>query len=218
MTPSHRIQEETAEEEYIRAVRSVQRISGAHRWAIEEAAGSAMTQSTRQCCGNPQLQRSSRSSSLHRHALTRVSLAFVEGRINVYLRFGRPALVQRRDSCRNTAFFRAEEVFCRIHWTGNDYGTARWQLMVLQAGEPQNVVQRIAGIDPGARVLLHVEGHAKVQSALDKIDSIEALQVHPAEVSPDYWSALGNRLNGRGLGPEYSMQRHGAWLSRRGLR
>ena len=39
----------------------------------------------------------------------------------------------------------------------------------------------------------------EVWSALDKIDTIEALQLHPADASPDYWSALGNRLNGRGL-------------------
>jgi hypothetical protein len=89
--------------------------------------------------------------------------------------------------------------------------------MVLQAGEPQNVVQRIAGIHPGARILMHVEGHAKVRGALDKIDAIEALHVHPADVSPDYWSALGNRLNGRGLVAQYSMQRHAGWLSRRSL-
>lgn len=177
-----------------------------------------MNHSLRLCHEDPNLPWRSHSSSLHRYALTRVSLAFVEGRINVYLRFGRPARVQRMDSRRSAALFRAGEVFCRVHWIANDYGTARWQLMVLQSEEPQTIVQRIGGIHPGARILLHVEGHANVRSALEKIDSIEALQVHPADVSPDYWSALGNRLNVRGMVPEYSMQRHGGWLSRGSLK
>jgi hypothetical protein len=167
---------------------------------------------------DPDPRGGSHSSSLHHHALTRVSLAFVAGRINVYLRFGRPARVRRTDSRRSAALFRAGEVFCRVHWTGNDYGTGRWQLMVLEAGEPRNIVQRIGGIHPGARILLHVEGHANVRSALEKIDAIEALQVDPADVSPDYWSALGNRINGHGLVPEYSMQRHAAWLLKRSVK
>jgi Protein of unknown function (DUF2840) len=186
--------------------------------AVETAPGEDMENTVSQCYGDADFHPKLRSWNSCHHALTRVSLAFIEGRINVYLRFGRPVRVRRTNDCRSAALFRAKQVFCRVHWTGNEYGTARWQLMVLQAGKPQNVVQRIGGIHPGARILLHVEGHAKVRSALDKIDSIEGLQVHPADVSPDYWSALGNRLNGRGLAPEYSMQRHGAWLSRRSLR
>lgn len=185
---------------------------------IEEVPGAAMNPSPRQGCDDPERHSGSRSSRSNRCAETRVSLAFVEGRINIYLRFGRPARVRRLGDRRSGAVFRVGDVFCRVHCSGNEYGTARWQLMVLQAVEPQNVVQRIAGIHPGARILMHVEGQAKVRSALDKIDAIEALHVHPADVSPDYWSALANRLNGRGLVPQYSVQRHAGWLLRRSVR
>ena len=48
-------------------------------------------------------------------------------------------------------------LFCRIRWESNDYGTTRWQLMVMQACTPLDAVQRIPGVRPGARLLLHAE-------------------------------------------------------------
>ena len=50
-------------------------------------------------------------------------LEFVRGRVNVYLRSGRPARVRRMDDRRSATRFRAGDAFCRVHWTGNDYGT-----------------------------------------------------------------------------------------------
>jgi hypothetical protein len=90
--------------------------------------------------------------------LTRVSLAFVEHRINLYLRFGHPVRELRLDRWRRSAIFTPAAVFCRVRWESNDYGTTRWQLMVLQACSPLDAVQRIAGIRPGARLLLCAEG------------------------------------------------------------
>src|SRR3569623_595388 len=89
---------------------------------------------------------------------TRVALAFVERRINLYLRFGHPARELRLDHWRRSALFLPAALFCRVRWESNDYGTTRWQLMVLQACMPHATVQRIAGIQPGARLLLCAEG------------------------------------------------------------
>jgi hypothetical protein len=64
--------------------------------------------------------------------LTRVSLAFVERRINLYLRFGHPVRELRLDRWRRCAVFLPAALFCRVRWESNVYGTTRWQLTVLQ--------------------------------------------------------------------------------------
>ena len=150
--------------------------------------------------------------------LTRVSLAFVERRINLYLRFGHPVRELRLDRWRRCAVFLPAALFGRVRWESNDYGTTRWQLMVLQAGTPLDAVQRISGIQPGARLLLYAEGERQVQSVLPQIDAIEALGIDPAAVSPAYWRTLGNRLSARLPLPAYTVERHAAYLAGEVLR
>lgn len=150
--------------------------------------------------------------------LTRVSLAFVEQRINLYLRFGHPVRELRLDRWRRCATFLPAEMFCRVRWESNDYGTTRWQLMVLQACTPLDAVQRIAGIQPGARLLLCAEGERQVQLVLPQIDAIEALGVDPAATSPAYWRTLGNRLSAHLPLPAYTTERHAVYLAGEVLR
>lgn len=144
--------------------------------------------------------------------LTRVSLAYVEHRINLYLRFGRPLRELRLDRWRRCASFAPGAVFCRVRWESNDYGTTRWQLMVLQACTPGERMQRIPGVRPGARLLLCAEGEAQVQAVLQRIDAIEALAIDPTQAAPAYWCTLGNRLAARQPLPAYGTERHAAWL------
>lgn len=150
--------------------------------------------------------------------LTRVSLAYVERRINLYLRFGQLLRELRLDRWRRCASFAPGSVFCRVRWESNDYGTTRWQLMVLQAGTPGERMQRIAGIRPGARLLLCVEGEARTQAVLQRIDAIEALCIDPAQAAPSYWRTLGNRLAAHQPLPAYDAERHAAWLRGKELR
>lgn len=150
--------------------------------------------------------------------LTRVSLAYVEHRINLYLRFGRPLRELRLDRWRRCASFAPGAVFSRVRWHSNDYGTTRWQLMVLQACTPGERMQRIAGIRPGAQVLLCAEGEAAVQAVLQRIDAIEALAIDPADAAPAYWHTLGNRLAAHQPLPAYGAERHAAWLRGEALR
>ncbi|KGB98956.1 DUF2840 domain-containing protein [Burkholderia cepacia] len=149
--------------------------------------------------------------------LTRVSLAYVEQRIDVYLRFGEPTRVIRLDRWRRVAVFWPGAVFCRIRWHANDYGTIRWQIMVMQACTPLDVVQRIPGVLPGARLLLHAEGERTVRAVLAQLDAIEAQGIAPVDVSPAYWRTLGNRLVARLPLPAYTAERHAAWLAGRSL-
>ena len=148
---------------------------------------------------------------------TRVSLAHVEQRIDLYLRFGEPMRTIRLDRWRRVAIFPPGALFCRIRWHANDYGTIRWQLMVMQACTPLDAAQRIPGVLPGARLLLHAEGEPAVRAVLAQIDAIEALGIATIDVSPAYWRTLGNRLAARLPLPEYTAERHAAWLAGRTL-
>ena len=149
--------------------------------------------------------------------LTRVSLAHLEARIDIYLRFGEPARTIRLDRWRRVAVFLPGAMFCRIRWQANDYGTVRWQLVVMQACTPLDAAQRIPGVQPGARLLLHTEGDGQVRAVLERIDAIEALGIAPVATSPAYWRTLANRLAARLPLPEYTAERHAAWLTGRAL-
>ena len=148
----------------------------------------------------------------------RVSLAFVEHRVNVWLRFGEPVRELVVDRWRRVATFEPSAVCCRVKWIGNDYGTALWQLMVLQAPMPFDGAQRIAGVAPGARILLRADGESQVKAVLAVIDAIEALRIEPATVAAIYWYTVGNRLTARQPLPDYSTERHEAHLARGSLR
>ncbi|MDB6430138.1 DUF2840 domain-containing protein [Pseudomonas aeruginosa] len=145
--------------------------------------------------------------------LTCVSLAYIEPRFKLYLRFGEPVRTLRLDRWRRCAVFLPNAVLCRIRWQANDYGTIRWQLMVMQACTPLDAAQRIPGVQPGARLLLHAEGDANVRAVLERIDGIEAQGIAAIDVSPAYWRTLGNRLAARLPLPEYTAERHAAWLA-----
>ena len=149
--------------------------------------------------------------------LTRVALAYIEPRFKLYLRFGEPARTRQLDRWRRCAVFLPGAMFCRIRWQANDYGTIRWQLMVMQACTPLDAAQRIPGVLPGARLLLHAEGGLVVRAVLTQIDAIEALGISAIDVSPAYWRTLSNRFAVRLPLPEYTAERHAAWLAGRAL-
>lgn len=73
--------------------------------------------------------------------LTRVALAYIEPRFKLYLRFGEPARTHQLDHWRRCAVFLPGAMLCRIRWQANDYGTIRWQLMVMQACTPLDAAQ-----------------------------------------------------------------------------
>lgn len=149
--------------------------------------------------------------------LTRVALAYIEPRFKLYLRFGEPARTHQLDRWRRCAVFLPGAMLCRIRWQANDYGTIRWQLMVMQACTPRDAAQRISGVLPGAHLLLHVEGELAVRAVLAQLDAIKAQGIAPADVSPAYWHTLGNRLASRLSLPAYTTERHAAWLAARAL-
>jgi hypothetical protein len=153
-----------------------------------------------------------------RPAPMRVSLAFVEHRVNVWLRFGQPVRETVLDRWRRVAIFEPSAVCCRVKWIGNEHGTVLWQLMVLQAPVSFDSAQLIAGVSPGARILLRADGVRQVKAVLEVIDAIEALGIDPAAVAVTYWRTVSNRLAARQPLPDYTAQRHDAHLARGALR
>lgn len=148
----------------------------------------------------------------------RVSLAFVEDRVNVWLRFGQPTTEIVLDRWRRVAMFMPGTVCCRVKWIGNIYGTVLWQLLVLQAPTPFEDAQRVAGVLPGARLLLCADGEVQVKAVLAAIDAIETLGINPCTVAATYWRTVGNRLAARQPLPVYTAERHAAHLAREALR
>lgn len=148
----------------------------------------------------------------------RVSLAFVEDRVNVWLRFGQPTAEIVLDRWRRVAMFVPGTVCCRVKWIGNLYGTVLWQLLVMQAPTPFEDAQRVAGVLPGARLLLRADGEVQVKAVLAVIDSIEALGINPCTVAATYWRTVGNRLAACQPLPVYTAERHSAHLAREALR
>ena len=147
----------------------------------------------------------------------RVALATVAQRVHIWLRFGAPQRIMRLDDWRRLAVFPPGEVCCRVSWVANDHGTIAWRLMVMQAATSVDGIQRMAGVTPGARVLLRADGERNVKTMFGLIATIEATGIAPVHVSPAYWRTVHNRLAARLVPPAYTAERHAAYLARRAL-
>jgi hypothetical protein len=144
----------------------------------------------------------------------RVALAFVEHRVNLWLRFGKPVREVALDRWRRVAVFAPGSVCCRVKWLVNDQDTARWQLMVLQAPMAFDDTRRVIGVMPGARILLLVDGEQQVKLVLALVDAIEAAGMDASTVGVTYWRTVGDRLAARQPLPAYTAEQHAAYLAR----
>ncbi len=147
----------------------------------------------------------------------RVALALVEHRVNLWLRFGKPVREVALDRWRRVAVFAPGSVCCRVKWIVNDRGTARWQLMVLQAPMAFDDARRVIGVTPGARILLLADGEQQVKTVLALVDAIEASGMDASSVAYTYWRTVGNRLAARQPLPTYTAEWHAAHVARRAL-
>lgn len=77
--------------------------------------------------------------------------------------------------------------------------------------------QTVPCAQPGGEVLLHQSSWPRVQRVLEAIDAVEALDIDPTEVSPDYGRHVHHRLEARQQLCTSTKMRHRAWLGRRAL-
>lgn len=147
----------------------------------------------------------------------RVSLLEWRGSASVRLRFGTPCRVIALGGGRRQAVFEAGQRCARSLRVRNGYGLVREELLILQAGCAGQVVQRVAGVSPGARVLLRAQGHTQVAAVLTLIGRIETAGFVPEDVAPCYWRSVHNRLMAQQALPMYTAARHAGWSARRTL-
>lgn len=147
--------------------------------------------------------------------VTRVSLVHVERRISLALRFGEPDSIIRFDAPRRVAVFLPGAMFCRLYWRFDISGAVRRQLLVMQACTASASMQRVPGVQPGARVLLQAGRPRPVRAVLACIDAIEALGIAPEAAAPLYWVALTHRLARHLPLPAYTVEQHALWRAGR---
>lgn len=147
----------------------------------------------------------------------RVSLLEGWRNASVRLRFGKPCRVVALGAGRRFAVFEAGQCCARLLRLHNGYGIVREELLVLQAGYAGQALQRVAGVSPGARVLLRAQGQSQVKAVLTLIGRIEAAGFAAQDVAPCYWRTVHNRLIAQHALPMYTAARHAAWSARRVL-
>jgi len=148
-------------------------------------------------------------------ALTQVELVWIEKQIEHWIRFGREVREQVLDRRRRILFFPPGAVLALVRWAANEHGTVLSRLDILRGVRRGEPCQTIPTVTPGGDILLRVDGWPKVERMLQIIDAIEALGIDPAEVSPDHWRHVHNRLIAGETPRAYTLQRHRAFLLRR---
>jgi len=131
--------------------------------------------------------------------LTQVELLWFEGRIERWIRFGRPAAERILDRRRRVLSFAPGETVALVRWRANDYGTAVSRIDILRAARPGQALTVVPFVTPGGELLLRVE----------------QLGVDPADAAFDHWRHVHNRLATGETPRPYTRERHRAWLLRR---
>lgn len=149
--------------------------------------------------------------------LTHVELTWVEKKIEHWIRFGRRAEEKILDRRRSIASFAPDSVFAFVRWASNDFGTILSRLDIVRAVAPGDPYQTLPFVRPGGEILLRVDGWSTVERVLQFIDAVEALGIDPAEVAPDHWRHIHNRLATGHEPRPYTREQHDAWLKRRGM-
>lgn len=147
--------------------------------------------------------------------LTDVELLHLEGRIERWIRFGKPAAERIVDRRRRIVSFAPRAVFALVRWQAGEHGTAVSRLDIVRAVRPGEAFTTLPFVAPGGELLLHVQGWPKVQKVLGLIDAAEALGLDARDVSPEHWRCVANRLAAGEAPPAYDLRRHRAWLMRR---
>lgn len=147
--------------------------------------------------------------------LTTVEILWLEKRIENRVRFGRSVVEKIIDRNRRVLSFAPGSIFAFVRWTSNDFGTMLSRIDILRAATPGQRYSTVPWITPGGESLLRLSGWPKVERVLQLIDAVEALGIDPADVAPEYWHHVHNRLSVNETPRPYTKSRHQAWLHRR---
>ena len=147
-------------------------------------------------------------------ALTHVELTWIEKRIEHWIRFGHIADEQILDRKRRIVSFAPGSIFAFARWAANDYGTIISRIDIVRAAAPGAPYQTLPFVRPGGDILLKITGWPKVERVLQAVDAVEALDIDPVDVAPDYWRHVHNRLTVAQEPRSYTRTQHHAWRLR----
>lgn len=147
--------------------------------------------------------------------LTCVELLHLEGRVERWVRFGRPVKEEILDRHRRALWFAPGAVFAFVRWRSNRHGTVVSRIDIVRACRPGEAYTTVPGVTPGGESFLRLSGWPMVERVLHAIDQVESLTIDPADACPDHWQHIHNRITA-GLSPRhYTAERHRAWGLRR---
>ncbi|WP_138725446.1 DUF2840 domain-containing protein [Brucella intermedia] len=146
---------------------------------------------------------------------TQVQLTWIANRIEQRIHFGRIAEEQRIDRHHRMVSFDPGAVFAFVRWAANGYGTVVSRIDILRAVAPGENYQTVPMVYPGGEILLRTHGWPKVEKVLHVIEAIERGGIDPADVAPDHWRHIHNRLTVNEPFRAYGREQHRAWLLRR---
>jgi len=138
-------------------------------------------------------------------------------RLRIRLQFGAPSLLLPAGVGRRLAVFQPAQCCARWVCLFNGYGLVQQELLIVQAPAAGQAMQRIAGITPGARILLTARTAGQVRQVLALLADMQRDGWRLQDVSPGYWRAVHNRLQAQQPLPVYSHHRHTAWTAWRGV-
>lgn len=147
--------------------------------------------------------------------MTLVDLHWEQGKFERWIRFGNKCHEQRLDPQRSIVGFAPGAIFAFIRWAAGDFGTVVSSIDILRAVARGQACQSVPFVRPGAEILLRQNGWPKVERVLRVIDAVERIGIEPAEVCPDHWRHIHNRLCIADPTFDYTRAQHLAWIRRR---
>ena len=148
---------------------------------------------------------------------TEVELLWEEERLERWIRFGHPVDDRIIDGKRRVLSFPPGSIFAFVRWQANDFGTILSRIDILRALESHEKATSIGFMRPGGEILLRTSGWPNVARVLDEIDTIERAGFDPADICPDHWRHIHNRLAARLEPRAYTAERHALWRKRKAM-
>jgi hypothetical protein len=147
--------------------------------------------------------------------LTHVDLLWIRQRVENRIRFGRIDQQHVIDRHWRVVSFAAGSIFAFVRWESNAHGTVMSRIDILRAVAPGERYITVPDVHPGGESLLRTSSWPRVEKILQAIEAVEALGINPADVTPDYWRHVHNRLAVGDKPRPYTQTRHQAWLRRK---
>lgn len=146
---------------------------------------------------------------------TLVDLVWRQRQIEHWIRFGAKSYEQILDRHRSVVGFAPNSLFAFVRWAANDHGTIISRIDIVRSVRHGEPFQTLPFVRPGGEILVKAESWPAVERVLQHIEAIDALGIDPADVDPDHWRHLHNRLRVGEPPSAYTPSRHEAWLMRR---